>query len=155
MNKIIPLFFLFIGYQFTFGQACGKYRLKYTGEIIVDSEEIINMKLPTTMFLHGLEDKDADLAFVETRPIDNKIDLEIYSHLTSVFTDEEILLNMYQKNTKSIPADIIINSNGVIKKINLSIPWSTIHLNVIEDNKFGTLFELDLNLIKIESKQKN
>ena len=149
MKKTIILILLSLSIQYSFGQACGKYRLKYIGEINVDSAEIISIELPTTMYLQGIEEKNSDYAFIEVEPKNKKIDFEVYSHLTSVFTKKENLLRVYEKETDVIPIIIRIKRNGKIIEIIKEIVWKDVEMKVVEDDKFGTLFELNLREIEI------
>ena len=134
-------------YQLTFGQACGKYRLKYIGVIKTESKDIKRIKLPTPMLLQSVEKWNSELAFFELKIENGKIEAEIYSHLTSVFYKSENLLNVYKKKRSSIPIILIINENGTEKEIIKEISWTDVIMTDKQDDKFGTLFELNLKEI--------
>jgi len=140
--------------QFSFGQACGKYRLKYIGEISADSIEVKSVKLPTTMFLQGLENWSSEMAFIEISPKENVIDFTTYSHLTSVFTEKEYLLKLYKSKTPSIPIIITISKDGKDEEVTKEISWNNIEMRAIEDDKLGTLFEINLKTIVLAQTEK-
>ncbi len=149
MRILSAVIVLCLATQISFGQACGKYFLKYVGTIKCDSIEVKSIKLPTIMFLHGLRKQKSDYAFIEINPNDNQIECCISSHLTSVFTDEFFLLELYKRKRPSLP--IIITLNNEEKEITKEISWENIKMRKIEDDKYGIFFELDLKEIVIEA----
>ena len=154
MKRIFIILILNLIVQSSFGQACGKYRLKYVGEISADSFDIKTVKLPTTMYLHGFEKLNSEMSFIEISPKENTIDITTYSHLTSVFTEKEPLLKLYKNKTPSIPIIITIIKEGKEQKVIKEISWSNIEMKTIEDDKFGTLFEINLKTIVLAQTEK-
>ena len=145
----IPLIFSFM-IQCSFGQACGIYRIKYIGNIKSESLQVENVKLPTIEYLHGLEEENSEKAFVEIKPIDNEIDIELVSGLTSHLYDLEGLLKFYKAKRNSIPVMILVTQNGQNKEIRIDLTWNNIQIKGQKDEKFGNLFELNLNEIRIK-----
>lgn len=154
MKRIFIIIILNLIVQSSFGQACGKYRLKYVGEISADSFDIKTVKLPTTMYLHGFEKLNSEMSFIEISPKENTIDITTYSHLTSVFTEKEALLKLYKNKTSSIPIIITIIKEGKEQKVIKEISWNNIEMKTIEDDKFGTLFEINLKTIVLAQTEK-
>lgn len=151
MKRIFILLILSLTIQYSFGQACGIYRIKYTGNIKSESLKIENIKLPTIVFLHGLQDQNSKISFVEFEPTNNRINIELDSHMTSHLYDEaESLLKFYKTNRKSIPIIITVSENGKNREVLIELTWDSIQINKLEDEKFGNLFELNLNEINLK-----
>ena len=151
MKRIFILLILSLSIQYTFGQACGIYRIKYVGNIKSESLKIEKIKLPTIEFLHGLENESSEKGFIEIEPIANGIDIELGSPLTShLFGKTENLLKFYKTKRENIPIIITVIENGKNKEIRIELTWNNIQIKKLEDEKFGNIFELNLNEIKIK-----
>jgi hypothetical protein len=151
MKKILVLIILSLTIQFSFGQACGIYRIKYVGNIKSEALKIEKIKLPTIGFLHGLKQESSEEGFIEIEPIANRIDIELRSYLTShLYEKPESLLKLYKTERKNIPIIITGIENGKNKEIRIELTWNNIVISKLEDGKFGNLFELNLNEINIK-----
>jgi len=151
MKRIFILLILSLTIQYSFGQACGIYRIKYVGKINSESIKIEKIKLPTIEFLHGLEEENSEKGFIEIKPNENEIDIELGSHLTShLYEKTENLLKLYKTKRENIPIVITVIENGKNKEIRIELTWNNIQIGKLEDEKFGNLFELNLNEINIE-----
>ena len=151
MNRIFILLILSLTIQSSFGQACGIYRIKYVGNIKSESLKIEKIKLPTIEFLHGLEERNSGKGFIEIKLSENKIDIEIGSHLTShLYEEAESLLKLYKTKRVNIPIFITVIENGKNKEIQIELTWNDVKIKKLEDQKFGNLFELNLNEINIK-----
>ncbi len=137
--------------QYSFGQACGTYRIKYVGKIKSESQKIEKVKLPTIEYLHGLEEENSEKGFIEIKPISNEINIKLDSHLTShLYEKTENLLKFYKTKRENIPIIIIVVENGRSKELRTELTWNTIQIKKIEDGKLGNLFELNLTEINIK-----
>ena len=151
MKRIFILLILSFTIQSSFGQACGIYRIKYIGKIDSASIRIEKIYLPTIEFLHGLEEENLEKGFIEINPIENGIDIELGSHLTSHLYDKsENLLKLYKTKRENIPIIITVIEKGKNKEIRVELTWDNIQISKLEDDKFGNLFELNLNEINIK-----
>lgn len=151
MKRIFILLILSLTIQYSFGQACGIYRIKYVGKINSESIKIEKIKLPTIEFLHGLEEENSEKGFIEVKPIENGIDIELGSHLTShLYGKSENLLKLYKRKRENIPIIITVIENGKTKEIRIELTWDNIRISKLDDDKFGNLFELNLNEINIK-----
>lgn len=151
MKRIFILLILSLTIQYSFGQACGIYRIKYIGKINSESRKIEKIKLPTIEFLHGLEEENSENGYIEIKPIENGIDIQLRSHLTShLYEKSENLLKLYKTKKENIPIVITVIENGKNKEIRIELTWDNIQIKKIVDNKFGNLFELNLNEINVD-----
>ena len=151
MKRMLILLILTLTFQNSFGQACGIYRIKYVGSIKTDSLKIEKIKLPTIEFLHGLEDENSEISYVEIEPTDGRINIELRSPLTShLYGETENLLKFYKKKRESITIIIIVKDKGKKRKILTELTWNNIQINKIEDENFGNIFELNLKQLNIK-----
>lgn len=151
MKRIFILLILSLSIQYCFGQSCGIYRIKYVGKIKSESLKIEKIKLPTTAFLEGIGEENSEFGFIEIEPIANEIDVELGSHLTSnLYKKSENLLNLYKAKRENIPLIITIIEKGKNKEIRIELTWDTIQVSTLKDDKYGNLFELNLNEINIK-----
>ena len=151
MKRIFILLILSLTIQSSFGQACGIYRINYVGNIKSESLKIEKVKLPTIEFLHGLENENSEKGFIEIESIANGIDIELSSHLTShLYEKAENLLKLYKTKRKNIPLFITVIDNGKKREIKIELNWNDVQIKKLEDEKFGNLFELNLNEINIK-----
>jgi hypothetical protein len=151
MKRIFILLILSLSIQYSFGQACGIYRIKYVGNIKSESLKIDKIKLPTIEFLHGLEDEDSKKSYAEIELTNNQVNAELSSHLTShLYGKAGSLLKSYKTKRESIPLIIIVIENGTKREIRKELTWNNIQITKLEDDKFGNLFELNLNDIYIK-----
>ncbi|MCD6068550.1 MAG: hypothetical protein K0S33_3376 [Bacteroidetes bacterium] len=150
MKRILALATLVLAIQLSFGQACGIYRIKYIGNIQTDSVENVKIKLPTPVYLHRLENESSELSFVEARIIGNKIELELQSHLTTPFDNAETLKTFYKSKSETLKIKLLSTKNGHVKETTIKLDWDSILITKIDDKKFGNLFGINLNDLKIE-----
>ncbi len=152
MKRIFILLILSLTIQYSFGQACGIYRIKYVGKIKSESLKIEKVKLPTIEFLHGLENEYTEKSFIEIELNNYQIDSELGSHLTShLYGKAENLLTFYKTKRENIPLIIIVIENGTKREIRKELTWNNIEISKLEDDKFGNLFELNLNEINVDN----
>jgi uncharacterized alpha/beta hydrolase family protein len=151
MKRVFILLILSLTIQYSFGQSCGIYRIKYVGNIKSESLKIEKIKLPTIEFLHGLEEENSEIGFIEIEPIENEIDVELRSHLTShLYGKAESLLKFYKTKRENIPIIITVIENGKQKELRIELTWNNIQITEINDDGFGRLFELNLNELKVK-----
>ncbi|MEP0264287.1 hypothetical protein [Dokdonia sp.] len=151
MRKIVILIILSLTIQCSFGQACGIYRIKYVGKIQSNSFKIEKIKLPTIKFLHGLENENSKNSSVEIELTNNQFLIELRSHLTSIYENAEDLLRFYKEKREGIPIIFLVIVNGKKKEIQTELTWDNIQITMVKDDKFGNLFELNLNEIDLEN----
>ncbi len=137
--------------QYTLGQACGIYRLKYVGNVKSESLKIESIKLPDTRMLHGFEVEPPQNLWVVVESTNHNFDALICSHLSSsLYGSAEDLLKFYKANRDSVPLVVIATQNNITSEIQITVPWHDIQITKIEDGKFGNLFEFNLNTIIID-----
>jgi len=150
MKRIIALIILMLTIQYSFGQACGVYRIKYVGNIESKSLKVEKIKLPTIEYLHGLEGESSEKGYVEIDLESNGIEIQLGSHLTSHLYDKpESLLKLYMEKRENIPIIITAIENGISREIEMEINWSDIQITKLEDENFGNFFKLDLKRINL------
>lgn len=151
MSAISILLLIASFVQVTFGQACGIYRIQYTGEITSQSSAVKTIKLPSTLFLHNLESKNSKLAFIEFQVDNEKIDAHVKSHLTShLYSDSQKLKAFYKSKQTSFPIILILEKNGNTLKKRIKINWDEIDITFVDDERFGNLIQLHLKKISLE-----
>jgi len=151
MKRVFILLILSFTIQYSFGQACGIYSVKYVGNIKSESLKVKKIKFPTIEFLHGLEENNSERGFIEIKPFVNEINIEIGSHLTSqLFEKAENLLKFYKAKRENIPILVTVIENGKNKEIQIELAWKDIQIKKLEDENFGSLFELNLNEINVK-----
>ena len=92
----------------TFGQKQDTYKIKYIGSITSKSLKIKAVRLPTTLYLHGEEDKKS-MAFYTATPQNNTVELLCYSHLVnSEFLYFDVLKKLYLNKTTAFPIELSI-----------------------------------------------
>jgi len=137
--------------QIGYGQACGIYRIKYTAFIQSNNAEVVQVKLPSIPFLHGYEKKGSETAFIVSDVVKNKIEVEIRSPLTSYLSDDaSIYLDLYREKNEALPVILIVLKENIRQELTIILSWDQIEMKKIEDGRFGNLFELNLNEIKVE-----
>ena len=115
--------------QYSFGQACGIYRIKYVGNIISESLKVEKIRLPTIQFLHRLEEENSEKGFIEIKPIGNEFDIELRSHLTShLYDNPENLLKLYEVKRETIPIIITVLEKGKSKDKRIELVWNDIQI---------------------------
>jgi hypothetical protein len=149
MKRLLILTFFILSVHFMFGQACGIYRIEYVGDFASINKEIVTVYLPTTMFLHGLENEKSDLAFVDTNLTEGLLQIEIRSHLTIPYNNIDQLISFYRSQSDMFPMKISYIENGAVKETKIEIDWKKIEVTIIEDGKFGTLFRFKIKEISI------
>ncbi len=149
MKQLFLILLLTLNTHWSYGQACGIYRIKYSGLIISDSLDIVSIQLPTIAYLHGLGNAHSKRSYIEAPLVNGKIDLEIRSHLTTPFNNSEALISFYKTKSRGLKIKLTFSKNKVLKKKNAEIAWDDISISVIQDNGFGTLFELGIKDLKI------
>jgi len=138
--------------QIGYGQACGIYRIKYTAFIQSNNNaEVVQVKLPSISFLHGYEKTGSERAFIVSDVVKNKIEVEIRSPLTSYLSnDASIYLELYREKNEALPIILIVLKENIRQELTITLSWDQIEMKKIEDDRFGNLFELNLNEIKVE-----
>lgn len=145
-NLILILLFIFSA-RTSFGQACGIYRINYVGQIVSNSNNIIKIKLPNTFYLHSKETEDSKLDFLTSELDEGNFNIEIRSHLTSIYSNSQKLKETYKSKRSSIPIILILENNGQLTEKIIIIDWNQVEISIINDEKLGNLFKVDLGKI--------
>jgi hypothetical protein len=87
MKRLLIMTLFCLASQFSYGQACGIYRIEYVGNIAPTDRGNVKIYLPTTMFLHGVEKEKSEIAFIDTTLTNSLFKIEIGSHLTTSYSD--------------------------------------------------------------------
>ena len=136
-------------YQFSHGQACGIYRIKYVGNISTTDKQIVKVYFPTTMFLHKIEKEQSDKAFIEATLKNGTFKIEISSHLTTPYNSIDQLLFFYKKQSDVFKMKVSYMETGILKEKIIAINWNKIGVTIIDDGKFGTLFRFAIKDLSI------
>jgi hypothetical protein len=140
MRQLLALTLFFLAYQFSFGQACGIYRIEYFGNITTTDKQIVKVYLPTTMLLHNVEKEQSKQSFIETNLTNGIFKIEVSSHLTTPYNNIDQLIAFYKKQSDIFKMKVSYSENGTLKEKIIEIDWDKIEVTIIEDGKFGTLF---------------
>ncbi len=149
MKNLVIILVLTLTSHFSSGQACGIYRIRYVGALTSGTHSLLSIQLPATFYLHRFENEKSELSFVSTKLIDGKFNLELKSHLTTPYSDKKALIEFYKSKSRSLKIGVTVLDNGIKKDIFLEVKWEDILVSIIEDEKFGTLFEFRLKEIAI------
>jgi len=145
---LIVILFYWIS-QSVYGQACGIYRIEYVGNISSTVREVEKVYLPTTMFLHKVEDDKSKKAFIDTTLTNGLFRLQIASHLTTPYNNVDQLLSYFKTQSDKFIMKVSYWENSSLKEATIEIDWNKIAISIIEDGKFGTLFKFTLKSISI------
>lgn len=140
MKQLLTLTLFFLAYQFSYGQACGIYRIEYSGNITTTDKQIVKVYLPTTMLLHNVEKEQSEQAFIETTLTNGTFKVEVGSHLTTPYNSIDQLISFYKKQSDVFKMKVSYSENGTLMETIIEIDWDKIEVKIIEDGKFGTLF---------------
>jgi hypothetical protein len=149
MKRILSMTLFYLASQFSYGQACGIYRIEYVGNIAATNKEFVKVSFPSIKFLHGVEKENSELAFINTTLTNSLFKVEICSDLTTPYTNINKLLSFYRKQSDKFKMKISYLENGSLKDAKIAIEWDKIEVSVVEDGKFGTLFRFTLKDISI------
>ncbi len=149
MKQLFTLVLLTLTTHLTYSQACGKYRIKYVGSIRSEEKKVVSVYLPTTMLLHHAEKENSKLSYVDIPLTNGMFEKEISSHLTTPFNDVLQLMTYYKNQNKKLKIKVGYLEDKVLKETSLEIDWDNLKVSIINDGKFGTLFELNLGDIKL------
>lgn len=139
-----------ISIQTVYSQACGIYRIKYVGQIKSNELEVTSIKLPTTMYLHGLEKRKSKRAFFEYSLENDSINIEMHSHLSChIHGNPNLYLELYLSKHKSLSIILVGRKNDEEIEIPIELEWKNIKMTKIEDDGFGYLMEINLSKIEI------
>lgn len=144
----LSIILLFV--QTSFGQACGVYELTYIGSVSSKPEKKTTIKLPSTLFFHIYSKKEeSKTSFYDFSLKESKIKSTIQSHLTSIYTSNE-LITLYKSNRDFIPLLITtIDENRNENVQSLKIPIKKLKFRGIDKpNKMAEII-IDLGKIKI------
>jgi hypothetical protein len=144
MKRLLILTVFYLASQTAYGQACGIYRIEYVGNILSAKKEIVEVLLPTTMFLHGIEKERSDRAFISTAPVNSQFRVEIGSHLTTPYNNIDQLLSFFKERSERFKMKVSCLEGSSLKETTIEINWNNIEVSIIEDGKFGTLFRFRL-----------
>ncbi|MFK7950715.1 MAG: hypothetical protein AB8G11_24225 [Saprospiraceae bacterium] len=93
-----------------YAQQKGIYTLKYIGKIESEKLTIKSVKLPTTLYLHGLQQDKKNVTFYSTTTKKGKIELACASHLVDLRSVSfEELKSLYENTTSSLPIEVEIS----------------------------------------------
>lgn len=133
LRNLIIILILIISVQNVVGQACGIYRINYSGNFETEFSVIKKIKLPTTMFLHKLELENSELAFIETELKDGEFYVETKSHLTShLYSDGQDLKKYYQSIREYFPIFLILEKDGIITEQRINISWEKVNFYTVK-----------------------
>lgn len=153
MKNVLFIAILSIFAQQAYGQACGIYRIKYTGTVINEDIEVLMVQLPSVDFLHSSKIKKPKHAYIETEVQDNKFDIITQSPITSLlFNDAESYMSIYEEKREEISIMIRFREGAKEKEFVIEIPWKDIKMTKIQDEGFGNLFEIDLKEIDLTNR---
>ncbi|WP_055437681.1 MULTISPECIES: hypothetical protein [Lacinutrix] len=150
MKRIFILLILSLTIQYSFGQACGIYIIKYVGKIESESSKVEKIKLPTIEHLYNFEKEDSEKSFVIVELNGNEINKKIISPLGSVFENSKKLMDYFKSKRETFPVTIVINKNGKEIEITKHLNWENIEIKLIEDDGIVKSFELNIKTIEIE-----
>ncbi len=140
MKAILTLFILLSGINFGFSQACGVYMVNYKAMFQNDSLEVKEVRLPTTVYLHGTEEADSRSASLLFKVVDMEVDDTMISHLTSANPDANYLIGLYKENHSAIPVTIIARDNNNNEfKIGTEIGFDDLEFKIPEPESRITL----------------
>ncbi|TND01808.1 MAG: hypothetical protein FD123_4184 [Bacteroidetes bacterium] len=149
MKKAFTFLLFTLTLHLSYGQACGMYRIKYVGNIKSDARDIVSIYLPTTLYLHGIENDRSKRSFLEAKLDSSHFNLGISSHLTTPYTDKNALLSYYKSISPALKIKVAFLKDGTLKEQFVKINWDDISISVIDDDKLGTLFEFRIKDIRI------
>ena len=102
------------------------------------------MQLPTISFLHGKENLEEN--FIEIECLLANCEVELQSPITSaLFNSPDLLKKFYMEERDFLPIKVSHTRSSETYK-NLKITWDKVNIRLIQDEKFGKLFELDILL---------
>lgn len=112
MKKVLLIFLTTIAITTLSAQDKGVYQLKYIGKVESEKLTIKSIKLPTTLYLYGLQPDKKAITFYSTIAKKGKIELSCASHLVDLqsISFEELKV-LYQKTTSSLPIEIEITDD--------------------------------------------
>ncbi|MCP4460246.1 MAG: hypothetical protein GY816_19815 [Cytophagales bacterium] len=144
MKQLLFLTFFYLSFLSSFGQACGKYRIKYLGTI--QSEiRVKKVKLLSIFFRHGVGEK-----MIELLPEGKVFEIDLLSHLTSHhFSEPYDLLEFNKQHAGYFPITLTIIEAGQERNIRVKPSWDDIEITLKEDEGFGNLFEINLGELGI------
>ena len=150
MKNMLTLSIILLFVQSSFGQACGVYELTYIGSVSSKSGKKTTIKLPSTLFFHFQSKKEkSKTLFYDFNLKSSKIKSTIQSHLTSIYTSNE-LITLYKSNRDFIPLFITtIDENRNENIQSLKIPIKNLKLKGIDKPNKMTQIIIDLGKIKI------
>lgn len=149
MKRLLILTLLYLTSQFSYGQACGIYRIEYVGNITATNKRDVKVYLPTTMLLHRVEKEKSKRAFIDTAFTNGPFKIEIGSHLTTPYNNIDQLLSFYKKQSEKFKIKVSYSENNSLRERIIGIDWNKIEVSIIEDGKFGTLFRFAFKDISI------
>lgn len=135
MRVVLMILFLVTGIQAASAQACGVYRLEYKATLTSDSLELKSIMVPTTAYLHGLEDFESNLAYVEYDLESESFSEMMGSHLSCyVLSSNRALFNLFTEARESIIIEIkVLNDKKEETIITRSIDWNDVILEPPSD----------------------
>ena len=132
--------------QWSYGQACGVYNLKYVGKFHSDSLKLLALKLPTDQFLQGSINEDLEDAYAAANLVGNEFSLEVVSRLTSAYPKKENLVALYKQKSPKFRLKLKVLGKHQLKEIIIELDWDEISVTEL-DKKYETTFEFDLHNI--------
>lgn len=146
-NLLLIIGIMTIGISNIFGQKQGVYQLKYKGEVISKNLTIKAVKLPTTLYLHGKEDKK-NMVFYSSPVNNNKVELLCSSHLMDLdVVSFEDLKTIYLKETTSLPIELIVTDGQWERTKKVYLSWDKVKFLKPQN---GDVYTLMIDFGKIE-----
>ena len=131
------------------GQACGKYRIGFSGTLD-SSLQVTRLIIPSTEVFHGHEQQDlTNSEFIyEITPNKESFELKTWSHLTSqLFRDPNELLDYYKRQLDFFPVFLTILEEGQERTSELQVSWNDITVTVETDDEPVNIFMVNIGLI--------
>ena len=149
MKKAIILLAIVFLTQFSFGQSCALYSIKYTGSVSSKSLKIEKIKLPLIHFLHKQKPSNLKITHVETIVTNNQFEIILGSPYGLTFNNSEKLMSFYKSLNENLPIILVVLDKGNKKEIATTLDWNHIKIEKSTQEGFPRLFEIHLNQIAL------
>jgi hypothetical protein len=143
LKNLISIILLLFICSTAMGQACGKYRVRIVGKLMIP-ENVELVKVPRISYLQNPSIETPEEIFIDVIPFQEQLSIELPSPLTShLFDTPEELISFYKKNLDYYPL-LILTKGEEQMEVKAEINWKDIRVKNIEDDGFGNLFEFNL-----------
>lgn len=148
MEKLFLIILTTIAISTLSAQEKDVYNLKYVGKVESKKLTIKSIKLPTTLYLHGLQQDKKQITFYSATAKKGEIELACASHLVDLRSVSfEELKTLYKNTTSSLPIEVeIIDGQNWSRTKKVFVTWDKVRFRqpTEEQNEmiiidFGTL----------------